>query len=136
MADQKEGRVAPHPSAVLQAALAVQEGLREDRVAKPVEGPAQPHPSAELQVAREGLREDRVVKPEGPVAMRGESHWVEARGVHRMHPVEERTQAGLKHWLVGLSAKVVAREGQHPSVDSREVQVARARDLQRGDQVA
>ena len=96
MADQKEGRVAPHPSAVLQAALAVQEGLREDRV----------------------------VKPEGPVVMRGESHWAEVRGVHRMHPVEERTQAGLKRWLVGLSAKVVAREGRHPLVESQGVQVA------------
>ena len=131
VADQKEGRVALHPSAVLQAAQAVQgvpqtarERLREDRVAKPVEGPAQPHPSAELQVARVGLQGDRAVKPEGPVAMRGESHWAEARGVHRMHPGEERTQAGLKRWLVGLSAKVVAREGRHPSVDSRGVQVA------------
>ena len=124
MADQKEGRVAPHPSAVLQAALAVQKGLREDRVAKPVEGPAQPHPSAELQVALGGLRGDLAVKPEGPVAMREEGHWAEALGVNRMHPGEGQTQAGLEHWLVGLSAKVVAREGRHPLVESRGVQVA------------
>ena len=128
--------MALHPSAVLQAALAVQEGLREGRVAKPVEGPAQPHPSAELQVARVGLQGDRAVNPEGPVAMREESHWAEAQGVHRMHPGEGQTQAGLEHWLVGLSGKVEGQEGWHPSVDSREVLVARARDLQRGDQVA
>ena len=129
MADQKEGRVALHPSAVLQAAQAAQgqtarERLREDRVAKPVEGPAQPHPSAELQVALEGLRGDLAVKPEGPVAMREESHWAEALGVNRMQPGEGQTQAGLEHWLVGLSAKVVAREGRHPLVESRGVQVA------------
>ena len=123
VAGQKEGRVALHPSAVLQEDLevpqavqgvpqAAQKGLREDRVAKPVEGPAQPHPSAELQVDRVGLQGDRAVKPEGLVAMRKASHWVEAQGGHRMHQGEGQTQAGLEHWLVGLSAKVVAREGR------------------------
>ena len=82
VADQKEGRVALHPSAVQGVHLAVQ-GVHLAVQEVP-------------QVAREGLRGDRAVKPEGPVAMRRESHWAEAQEVRRMHPEEERTQAGLE----------------------------------------
>ena len=107
VADLKEDRVALHPSAVLQEDLevpqAAREGLLEGRAVKPPEGPAQLHPSGEPrgnqgvpQAAQEGLRGDRAVKPEGPVAMRRESHWAEAQEVRRMHPEEERTQAGLE----------------------------------------
>ena len=102
---------------------AAQEGLREDRVAKTVEGPAQPHPSAELQVARVGLRGDREVKPEGPMVRGGENHWEEDQGVCRMHPEEVQTQVGLERWKVGLSTKAEVQEVQHPSVELQGVQV-------------
>ena len=77
-----------------------------------------------LQVAREGLQEDRVGKPEGPVAMRGESHWVEGQEVRRMRRGVGRIQVGLEHWLEGLSRKVGVQEERHPPVGSREAQVA------------
>ena len=112
--DPRESRAALHPAVELQEDLevpqavqgvsrAAREGLLEGRAVKPPEGPAQLHPSGEPrgnqgvpQAAQEGLRGDRAVKPEGPVAMRRESHWAEAQEVRRMHPEEERTQAGLE----------------------------------------